>query len=275
MREPRLGGGGDALAAGALFGADTRDELWAEGRAVRRVVDVEHRVARERVALVHHRGVEPVEEQPRAADMPGHQRDAVRGRQVAGGDVDRVTGGRVADREVLGLSLVEGHQRRAAGVADEEHRVESLPHEGHARTEVLQHALHDQYAVVASEARVERKKPDAALGERLHQVVPHEVARRVHDDGAHASLGRPGQRAVDARTVHLQARLALHRGAGRDVEHHQFQVVHAPDFSRFICSMRALRPAMTFWASSYFCFMSAIGAVRQASSSRMPLGSKK
>ena len=184
-----------------------------------RVVHVERGVDRERVVLVDDRRIDPAQEQVRAALVRGAEREAVDRRQVSSDELRGIAVDQRLGREALRLGLVVRGQRGAARVADQDDALaaERRAHELHTRAEVLQHALHHQDGVVAGEARIEAEARDAARGEWRDQVVAHEVAGRVHDDRADAARARTGAAArrflvsaVDARTQHLQPRLALH-----------------------------------------------------------------
>lgn len=229
----------DATQPRLLRRAEAREKAAVVGHAVARVVHVELGVHRERVVLVGDGRVDPVAHQSRAAQVRGAQREAVHGRQVAGMQVRGVAVGQVGGGELLGLRLVEGRERRAAGVADQEHllvagRVQVL----HAGAQVLDRALHQQHRVVAHVARVQPHAADAALGQRADQVVAHEVAGRMHHDGGDSfRTGRRAEGAVDAWAQHLQARLALHGRAGLHIDDGELQLRHLAN-----PSLHAARP---------------------------------
>jgi hypothetical protein len=159
------------------------------------------------------------------------QRQALHGRQVLRGEPGRVAVGHAFDVQVLGLGLVEGRERRAAGIADQHHLlVAALAQEPDSGAQVLDHALHQQQGVVAGIARIEAHAGHAAGRQRGDQVVPHEVAGGMHHD----RRGAPGARrlhpgTVDARTQQLQPGLAFQGRPGLDVEDRELEFGHGTD----------------------------------------------
>ena len=152
--------------------------------------------------------------------MRGAHGEAVDRRQVGGSEVDRPAVGRGADREALGLRLVERHERAAAGIADEDYApVALLPQEGDAGAQILDAALHEERGVVAGIARVEREQRAAAPLERPDEVMAMEVAARVDDDeGNVLAAAFVGEAPVDARVQEVEAALAVAGAAGLDVD---------------------------------------------------------
>ena len=92
------------------------------------------------------------------------------------------------------LRLVGAHQRAAAGVADDHDHVGAgvLPQPPHAGADVDERVLEEEEGLVAPVARVPAEEPDAALGERLGEVVLGEVDVVVGGDAGHPrSRARP------------------------------------------------------------------------------------
>ena len=196
LRDPPPRLGVDALDSGPLGGPVAREELRGVGRrrrglreSVRRLEGIERGIARQRVAVVGHRGVDGVEEEVSFARVGGEIDHRVRAREVEGVQVEGVARGRVAQplaRRRERLVEVEGEQRASARIAAEHHAVEARVKDRETGGHVEEHHLVDQRRVVVEPAAVDDEHGKARGDQSRHGVVVREVRARVHE--AHRSF---------------------------------------------------------------------------------------
>ena len=158
--------------------------------AVRRVVEVELRIAGERVALGRQRRVDRVQQEVPLPGMRGEVDHRVGAGQVEAVQVERLAGGRVGEaaaRRCEGLAQIEGVERAAAGVPHQDDALVALARGAQALGDVEQQALVDQRGVVVEPAAVLAQHGEAGVEQRRHGVVAREVRARVHQ-AHHAAL---------------------------------------------------------------------------------------
>ncbi len=182
--------GVDALGAGTLSGPVPPHELGLVVRLAGRldepvlgVVQIERRIARDRVVLIGHRRVDGVQQVVALANVGGEVHHGVGGRQVEAVQVEGVAGGCVlqACSRRTRLLHVEREEGAAARVAAQHDAVVPLPQRGDARGHVEEHDLVQQRRVVVQPAGVEAEDRVPGLDQPGHGVVVREVRSRVHE----------------------------------------------------------------------------------------------
>ena len=181
-----------------LRGAIASDEVGRVGRAVVGIEHVERRVARQRIRLVGHRGIEPRGEHVGPARMCAQHDERVGGDEVE----HRIR--EVAPRcrpqvRLEGLRLVGGHERPATGVPEQHDVLDArlLAQPAHPDTDVDQRVLENEAGTVAREPGVPSEKAVSPFRRRLGQVVLAEVGVVVRRDQRRLRL-EPREVLVDA-----------------------------------------------------------------------------
>ena len=198
----------DALDPGPLRGAVPVEEGGGVPRLVGRaheavplVVEVQVRIARDRVGLVDDRRVDGVQEVVALTGVTGEVHHRVGAGELEAVEVERVAGGGVGQPTAArceGLVKVEGEERRAAAVADEHDAVEAFVRSRDPGRDVEQHLLVDQGRVVVEPTAVHVQHRDPGVEQSGGHVVMREVGARMHEDRRpstrhHARRATPGR----------------------------------------------------------------------------------
>jgi len=144
------------------------------GKTIFGAVEVEVRIAGERVRFVADRGIDGVKQKVPFAGMGGEVNHQVGYRKLEGVQIKRVARCRFPQSfsgGCQGLAQVERKQRTPARIATQDHPIVPRSHRGEGRRHIEEHHFVDQRGIVVEPAAVHAQDGEAGFHQSGHRVV--------------------------------------------------------------------------------------------------------